>query len=287
MGLTIETWSIAFRKRKDGLLDDCSDFRIIKNGHKGWYADPFLFEYHGETYLFAEFFSYKLRRGVIVYAKYHSDTGVFDDYKEIIREDYHLSYPIVYEYHGEIFMLPEANQSGALYCYKAVEFPEKWEKSAAVINDVHLVDTTPFVFDGIPYAFGVDISNSTKALLFLKYNGDTLDIIDRIDPCDMGISRPGGRVIDSGNRSVAVTQDCSDSYGKALNFIDLEVKEDKLFLSNILKRITPEQVRLINGKQPEGIHTYNFSQELEVIDIKYYKKSFYRIILKILSKIKS
>ena len=96
MGLKIETWSIAYRKKKNGLLfDDASDFQVIDNGRKGWYADPFLFDFDGKTYLFAEYFSYDISRGVLVVAVYDEAEEKFGDFKEIIREDYHLSYPFV------------------------------------------------------------------------------------------------------------------------------------------------------------------------------------------------
>ncbi|MCD8025717.1 MAG: hypothetical protein LUF33_01970 [Clostridiales bacterium] len=117
MGLKIETWTIAYRAKKQGLiLKDLNDFTIIKNGRKGWYADPFLFEYEDDTYLFAEYFSYKLRRGIIVCSKYDKLKDKFDKYKEIISEAYHLSYPFVFKYNDEIYMMPEANESKNIVC---------------------------------------------------------------------------------------------------------------------------------------------------------------------------
>ena len=43
----------------------------------------------------------------------------------------------------------------------------------------------------------------------------------------------------------------------------------------------PETISLNNGKTPAGIHTYNSSRNLEVVDLKYYKKSFYRLLLRL------
>ncbi|MBR1731949.1 MAG: hypothetical protein IJ725_05915, partial [Ruminococcus sp.] len=122
MGLKIETWSIAYRKKKQGLLfNDTSDFKVINNGRKGWYADPFLFDYDGKTYLFAELFSYDINRGVLVYAVYDEDRDCFSDFKEIIRQDYHLSYPFVFiGDDGEIYIMPESSESEQLYLYKAI-----------------------------------------------------------------------------------------------------------------------------------------------------------------------
>ena len=283
MGLTIETWSIAYRKRKGGLLEDGSGFRLIENGHKGWYADPFLYEHGGKTYLFAEYYSYSLHRGVIVYAVYDRMTDRFSDFKEIIREDYHLSYPLVFDCGGDIYMFPEAHKSGALYAYKATSFPDKWEKTTALIDGVQLVDTTPFVINDKLYAMGVDIQHDEKVLLLFQYAGGALLQVDRIAPCDMSLSRPGGRVLTVGDQLIAVTQDCADAYGKALNFIPITVRGEKLVFSDILQKVTSAEIDLLNAVPAEGIHTYNRSMDLEVIDLKYYRRSYYRVMRKLLS----
>ena len=286
MGLKIETWAVAYRKKKSEKSSDFSDFKIISNGHKGWYADPFLFDYKGETYLFAEFFSYKLNRGVISYSKYNPTINSFDSYKEIIREDYHLSYPLVFEYNNDIYMIPEASQSDALYLYKAVDFPEKWEKSECLISGLKLVDTTPFFIENNLYAVGLDITDNKYNLLLMIYKNGKFSVLDNIKNCDMSVSRPGGRIIVRDNTLIAVTQDCGEEYGKAINFIEISVKDNKLTLSEPLKKITSENVGLIKAKQPDGIHTYNFSNDLEVIDLKYYKRSYYRVLLKFISLFK-
>lgn len=286
MGIKIETWTVAFRKRKNGLLSDCSGFQIINNGYKGWYADPFLFDYNGETYLFAEYFSYKLNRGVIAYSKYNKNTDSFSSYKEIITEDYHLSYPLIFEYNNEIYMLPEANESDSLYFYRAVEFPEKWEKTKSLLDDIRLVDTTPFFIDNNLYAIGLDISDNGNDLLLLKYQDNSFYVVDRIENCNMSISRPGGKIFAYDNRLIAVTQDCKEEYGKAINFVEVSVKDNKLSLSDPVKKTTPADIVLNTAKQAQGIHTYNFSKNLEVIDLKYYKNSYYRVLQRIISLLK-
>lgn len=85
MGLRIETWNIAYRKKnRDIMSDKLSKFKVISNGHKGWYADPFLYDYNGKTYLFAEYYSYKLRRGIISCAEYDSINDSFGLFRDII-----------------------------------------------------------------------------------------------------------------------------------------------------------------------------------------------------------
>ena len=280
MGLKIETWSIAYRKKKDGLiLNDASDFKVIDNGHKGWYADPFLFDYENKTYLFAEFFSYDIGRGVLAYAIYDEKKDCFTQFKEIIREDYHLSYPFVFVGDdGNIYMMPESNESDELYLYKAVDFPEKWEKYKTIFKDIRLVDTTPFKFKNKNYAFSLELDDK---MLLLELD-ENFDLVNKTFLSnDMSFARAGGRVFEYNGKDVYVAQDCSEDYGKAIRLIEFEIDNGK-FIHKIIKKINPEEIQLINEKQSSGIHTYNFSDKLEVIDLKYYRNSYYRLLKRVL-----
>ena len=286
MGLKIETWSIAYRKKKDGLIiENTSDFKVIDNGHKGWYADPFLFDYKGNTYLFAEYYSYDIGRGVIVYAVYDEKTDSFSEFKEIIREDYHLSYPLVFQGEdGQIYMMPESNQKEELYLYRAVSFPFKWKKEKIIMNGIKVVDTTPFQYQNKNYAFSLKLNNQ---LLLLRFGDGIFEKPDvQFVTDDMSFARPGGHVFDLDGNKIFVSQDCSGEYGKAVNLLNFKLADDKdhPVEFSLLKKITAEQVGLINEKPGAGIHTYNFSEKLEVIDIKYYRKSYYRLLKRIIKK---
>lgn len=292
MGLKIETWALAFRNRKNGLiLNDNSEFTLIKSKKKGWFADPFLFDNNGDTYLFAEFFSYKLSRGVIAYSKYDKKKAVFEEFKEIITEDYHLSYPFVFDYNGNIYMMPESNESNSLYLYKAVDFPDRWEKLPPIIEKMKLVDTTPVFIGEKKYALSLRIdSNNTEnknELLLLDFSSNDFKVNNIKNlKTDMSTARPGGRFFKFNNRFYRVSQDCIDEYGKAINILEIDSNYFCNFKESLVKKITPKQINLVNAKQSEGIHTYNFSDKFEVIDLKYYKYSFIRIIYKLLLLIK-
>lgn len=280
MGLTIETWSIAYRRRKKGLLfEDASDFTLIDNGHKGWYADPFLFDYKGKTYLFAEYFSYDIGRGVLVYAEYDDGNDSFGEFREIIREDYHLSYPLVFTGNdGSIYMMPESNEAHELYLYKAVSFPHKWEKHRVIENHIKLVDTTPFKLNEKQYAFSLELDDK---MLLLEFDDDYHLLGKKLLSNDMSFARAGGRVLEYDGKNVYVAQDCKEEYGKAINLMVFNLDHDE-FSCELLKKVTSEDVKLKNGGEASGIHTYNISDKLEVIDLKYYRRSYYRLFRRII-----
>lgn len=285
MGLKIETWNIAYRKKADRSFRDAeTPFTVIPNGHKGWYADPFLFDYRGGTYLFAEYFSYKLGRGVISVAKYDSVNNRFSDFREIIRESYHLSYPVVFTYHNKIYMMPECAESRGLFFYRAVEFPTKWEKISVLDEEMKLADTTPFQIGGELYALSLrqKESSSEGELVLMKYDGGVFRTLRSITD-DMSIARPGGNVITAEGSLIRVSQNCEEDYGKAVNFIKVQDIPSN-YSEEMLFQLTPDVISVTNAARPDGIHTYNSSQLLEVVDLKYYRNSWYRLFLKLLRK---
>lgn len=285
MGLKIETWNIAYRKKAEYTFRDVdAPFTVIPNGYKGWYADPFLFDYQGDTYLFAEYFSYKLGRGVISVAKYDSIINRFSDFTEIIRESYHLSYPVVFTYNNQIYMMPECAESHGLFFYRAVEFPVKWEKISVIDKEIKLADTTPFQIGKDLYALSLrqEESSSDGELVLMKYDGTVFQTLRCISK-DMSNARPGGNVINYNNTLIRVSQNCEKDYGKAVNFITVkDVLGD--YHEELLFQLTPDLISVTNAAHPDGIHTYNSSQLFEIVDLKYYKASFYRLFMKLFGK---
>ena len=72
-----------------------------------------------------------------------------------------MSYPQPVEYNGDIYLIPESSFGKVLCAYKAVSFPDKWEKVHDFISGVGLTDST-FVSaaDGV-YAFACNTGDPT------------------------------------------------------------------------------------------------------------------------------
>ena len=65
--LYAESWNVAWRResvQRSILKDTKTEFRVIKNSFRYWAADPFIFEYAGKIYIFAELYDYVKRRGM-------------------------------------------------------------------------------------------------------------------------------------------------------------------------------------------------------------------------------
>lgn len=88
-------------------------------------ADPFLFEHEAQLYLFYEAYAPGDRKAHIAVARL--DNNILTPLGPALKKSHHLSYPYVFRHDGEIFMLPETNQSGRLEIWRCIEFPHRWE----------------------------------------------------------------------------------------------------------------------------------------------------------------
>jgi hypothetical protein len=100
-------------------------------------ADPFFIKDKDIFYLFVELKAEK--NGDI--ALFTSADGNKYDYKGIVLdEEFHLSYPQVFNYRDEYYMLPETKGSGHLLLYKATNFPFEWGVEDTLLHNTSIKD---------------------------------------------------------------------------------------------------------------------------------------------------
>ena len=268
MKLVLRRWQIAYRIKPSGSIftDLNTPFIAIPNTLRYMAADPFLFTENGKTYLFAELQDSHDNLGKIGYAEF--DGEKFGDWKVVISENYHLSYPNIFRYKGNIYIVPESSASKQLYAYKAVSFPDKWEKCGVLLDNIPVVDTTFTDYEGKHLMFTYDITDYENGKLWLYEVGDNGKAelyCDEPISEDVSVARHGGNFLNYEGKLLRVAQDCDGDYGKALVFLDVKSLERNGYSEEIFKRIEPVEVT-INKDKVTGLHTYNADENIEVID---------------------
>ncbi len=262
-------WNVAYKKKND------KKFTVIKNNYNSWTADPFIFEYHGDVYIFGELYNYDRWQGCLGYTKLVN--GKFSKWHEIIIEDYHLSFPNICIENDDIYIYPESEQNNSFYRYKAVNFPDEWQKEKVYVNNRKLVDSVFFNIKDKKYFMSYDISKEPKQLFICPVKKDNIEIEKRIVINeDDSEARLGGNILIYNHELIRVAQDCKDFYGKSLKFFKMKF-DGKNYSEELLKEIDVSDVDLNSKNKFHGIHTYNCSENYEVIDLKFKKIIFYGI----------
>ena len=117
-------------------------------GREGfWYADPLLYRRDGGRWLFAEAMDRAAGKGRIEVCRL-ADDGTAEPWQTVLEEDFHLSFPMVFDWNGDTWMIPESGADHSLRLYRCREFHTGWElvQRFAVqeeLCDAILVDRTP------------------------------------------------------------------------------------------------------------------------------------------------
>ena len=233
-------------------------------------ADPFGLWRDGQLYVFVETYDYRDRIGRIEVLIYDAALQLTARHLAL-AEPWHLSYPYVFEAHGETWLLPEAHRSGRLTLYRAAAFPQRWEAAATIDLPHGAVDATPLFHDGLWWLFHAPATSEPgkQGALHIAY-AERLQGPWRPHPAnpvrrDAAGSRPGGTPIVVDGHIVLPVQDCSRTYGGGIRPLFVE-------------RLTPDRFEATIGPPvaiprdfapfTEGLHTLAAAGPVTLIDVK-------------------
>lgn len=177
-------------------------------------ADPFMVVTDSCYYLFFEILNRSTNQGDIGYAE--SKDAIKWKYKRVVLdENFHLSYPHVFKWKNDYYLIPESEQDFSVRLYKASTFPDHWKYIGNLINGFDFSDPTIFRYKDKWWLF---VSNTYSNALNLFYSDDLskgwkAHPMNPIVKADMNISRPGGRVIIDEDHIYRFTQDDDPDYG--------------------------------------------------------------------------
>jgi len=183
-------------------------------------ADPFMLYRNGSWHLYFEIMNNETDKGEIGYA---TSTNLIDwEYQGIaLKESFHLSYPMVFEWNDELFMVPETRSVGEVRLYKAPSCNGPWEK-VAVLLEGDYADATLFHHNGSWWMFALH----GKEDLHLFYADDlkgqwTLHPHAPIVENSKRIARPSGRIIQEDGRLYRIAQDGIPHYGSRVRMLEI------------------------------------------------------------------
>ena len=258
-------YHIAFRNKVDS--ENGGKWAVIPSSLYEWYADPFLYEWKGRRYLFAERMNRWRLVGSIAVCEIRED-GSVTEFQEILREPFHLSYPNVFEHAGQIYMIPESGWNKDIRLYRATNFPFEWVFVKPLIEGENYVDTS-FLSDTKGDTAILNSFNwNTRTSCYFKLDFNTMELSRLPDNPSMLNERNGGNAFERDGVKYRVLQDCSTHYGSKVMIrrIDNDDYETGNAADSESYEILSENLLLNRKWKPVWCHTYNQSTHLEVID---------------------
>lgn len=263
---TIHHWHLAIRTGKplspEGQLD-AKGFRTITSPRGRFYADPFLVNEDGATWVFFEDFDYAADCGRISCAEVRD--GELGPVIPILERPYHLSYPCLFRDAGELYMIPESGAHGTVELYRCKRFPDQWE-FVKVLFHGRAVDTTIHIADGLYWFFTtLQEARGDAIQLWLFYatelTGEWIPHPANPISTDVRYSRGAGAIICSGGKRFRPAQDCSQHYGYRFTFQEIVTLDCERYVERPAAAVNPDWAPGL-----VATHTYSHTGNVEIID---------------------
>lgn len=268
MTMRSNVWNIGFVTDDvaDVIKQDRLDIQWLKHDYKDrWFADPYFLEVtESRVIVLVEEFCYKVGRGRIARLAISRPDFVLQDMKIILELPTHLSFPVVYEKEGEVYVMPENSKSGSTNIYR-------YNRETECLEFLHEVACLPLTDativrwnDGEEYVFSTRIpTQNGDELQIYPFDGKTLRMDDKTISCvkfPSNIARNAGDAFRMGGQVFRPAQDCNKCYGNGVYIQKVEKKGDSFAF---------EDVRAFHSDSPVytlGYHTFNVKKDLIVVD---------------------
>jgi hypothetical protein len=188
-------------------------------------ADPFISRLDGVWHMHFEVMNQLSWKGEIAYAT--SANGYDWRYEGLaLREPFHMSYPQVFEWQSEMYMVPETGRARAVRLYRATRFPDRWVHAATLLEGGRFADSSLFRFDGKWWMLtdtGLDSASPILRLFFAsELTGPWREHqLSPIVDADKRLARPAGRVIIVDGRPVRFAQPAMPDYGTEVRALEI------------------------------------------------------------------
>ena len=200
----------------------CADVTDVQ---AAFVADPFMVRSDSVWYMFFEVMTRPLGIGQLGLAI--SGDGLVWKYQQIVlAEPYHLSYPYVFEWMGEYYMVPESYIAGSIRLYKAVAFPTDWIFVKTLLSGPHYADSSIFRHENRWWMFtesSLEMKHDSVRLFYAEdLEGPWLEhprspIVEK----NPHIARPSGRALVIDGKPVRYAQDCFPIYGTQVRAFEI------------------------------------------------------------------
>lgn len=264
--LNTDQWALAYRFRSGA--DDANNtlyrFKRLLPPKDRFWADPFAVKAGDHYYVFIEEFPYQTAKGHISVIELDRK-GVVSGPRKVLEREYHLSYPFVFEWNGNYYMLPETAANKTVELYRAKSFPFVWQLEKVLMTDVRAKDATLAEIDGTWWMFVSIAEHSIPDELYLFSAPSPLGPW-RPHPrnpvkSDVRGSRPAGALFEWNEDVYRPAQDSSGRYGYAISINRILDLDHETFREEQVSSILPNW-----EKDLLATHTISIAGDLTVVD---------------------
>ena len=240
-----------------------------------FWADPFVVHRDGRYYIFIEEYIYSSSKGHISVIEFDPPNN-FKEPKIILEKPFHLSYPFIFEYENEFYMIPETASEKSVMLFKCTNFPHEWSFEKNLLSNITCVDPTLLNYNNKWWLFVGTSANQFSNVdeLSIFFSDDPINGVWKPHPhnpviSDVRSARPAGNFFEYNGSLIRPSQNASLEYGYGLSLNKVLLLNENEYSEKQISSLKPQW-----NDNIKGFHTLNFSDGLSVIDSKKRTKIF-------------
>lgn len=268
----LRQWILLYRFGKNQPQFGLFSFkRIIPPKDRIW-ADPFVMDRNGKSYVFIEEQPVKTEIGHISVLELSKDGWTKP--QVVVKQPYHMSFPFLKEIEGTLFMIPETGKNNCIEYYECVDFPMKWVKRGELMSHVTAMDSVLLEKDGTWYLFTTIVTPkgaSSWDELHLYYSDEPLTDQWQRHPLspivtDVRKARMAGDFFQKNGNLYRPSQNCTGHYGAGMiiNRV-LKLSREEYFEEEV------ENISAEWASDLHSTHTFNSSDSVTIIDAQIHR----------------
>ena len=224
---------------------DGLEFRFLEPPDGSHWADPFPLDTPQGEFMFVEEYVRTSRRGRLAVVELDESDRGWRSVETILSLPSHLSYPFVFPFADQWYLLPEQAGTGKLELYVAEEFPVSWRWHSTAL-DRPASDATLAEIDGRWWMFTAIRPKGGNA-------ADELHVFHATTPLgpwtahahnpvvsDIRYSRAAGRLYREDGAWYRVAQDGAVSYGHSIAIIRIDRIDPDTYRESVVDVIRPD-----------------------------------------------
>jgi hypothetical protein len=260
-------WGVAYQFVDDWKSAVLWRSTVIRNPPNRYLADPFVLHKNGSHVCLVEDYDYSTNRAHITAFKI--DREGYVELGCALKEDFHLSFPFVFEESSDLYMCPETQAAREIRLYKCVSYPLGWKLHRVLMKGVSAADTMLLKHEGKWWMLtNIDSSESGDHCSELHvFYADGLDSANwtphPMNPVifDSRRARNGGLLFDGDGIYRVFQVQGFGVYGESMGIARITELTTARYEEQVLYSITPS---FFAGLM--GTHTYSFAGGLLAVD---------------------
>ncbi|MFT4101543.1 MAG: hypothetical protein QM674_11010 [Burkholderiaceae bacterium] len=231
-----------------------------------FWADPFPVVVDGRCHVFFEELPFATNRGHISVLELLPD-GRTTPPVRVLERPYHLSYPFMFTWQGQWYMMPECSENRCIEVYRCERWPDRWTLHSQQLQGQCLADPSLVEHGGQWWMFasrrdqGITLDEELCLFHGPTPLGPWTEHPDNPVVDDARWARPAGRPLVIDGKLFRPAQNCGRVYGESLSIREIIELDTEHYRER-------EHVHL-RGDSRHGmlrVHTLNMAADLRVID---------------------